>query len=159
MLAQGTCVTAPAAPYRNPIGKRGSSLSGASFCMVTATASGRDQRHLLVGRHELHERAERSDHLNPHCASRRRTLGRWIADGRVVRRELAPAPDPTVEELSLEERLGESRVRTARGRARGIAARIVDRRGLDLGAKVAGEMGSPGAAAGAVDHAVGAARG
>ena len=35
----------------------------------------------------------------------RRTLGRWIGDGRVVRRQLAPAPDPAVEELSLDERL------------------------------------------------------
>jgi transposase len=35
----------------------------------------------------------------------RRTLGRWIAGGRVVRRQLAPAPDPAVEELSLDERL------------------------------------------------------
>lgn len=35
----------------------------------------------------------------------RRTLGRWISGGRVVRRQLAPAPDPAVEELSLDERL------------------------------------------------------
>jgi hypothetical protein len=34
-----------------------------------------------------------------------RTLSRWIADGRVVRRKLAPAPEPAVEELSLDERL------------------------------------------------------
>lgn len=34
----------------------------------------------------------------------RRTLGRWIADGRVVRRQLAPAPEAAVEELSLDER-------------------------------------------------------
>jgi transposase len=35
----------------------------------------------------------------------RKTLGRWIAGGRVARRQLAPAPEPAVGELSLDERL------------------------------------------------------
>jgi transposase len=35
----------------------------------------------------------------------RRTLGRWISGGRVVRRQLAPTPEPALAELSLDERL------------------------------------------------------
>lgn len=35
----------------------------------------------------------------------RRTLGRWIAEGRVTRRELAAEPHPQLEEVSLDERL------------------------------------------------------
>jgi hypothetical protein len=35
----------------------------------------------------------------------RRTLGRWLAEGRVTRRQVAPEPNPQLEELSLDERL------------------------------------------------------
>jgi Transposase len=38
----------------------------------------------------------------------RRTLTRWIADGRVVRRELTAEPDPALSELSLDERLAKA---------------------------------------------------
>jgi hypothetical protein len=35
----------------------------------------------------------------------RRTLGRWLAEGRVVRRERPAEPNPQLEEVSLDERL------------------------------------------------------